>query len=54
MIKKMRDLTDDDIKKVCFENHKKYGTCYNCPLQIGEDSCFINVDLDKEIEVKEE
>ena len=53
MKKKMRDLTDEEIEKICNNNYKKYGTCYECPLQIG-DSCFKYLDLDQEIEVKEE
>ena len=51
MKKKIRDLTEEEIKKVCDENNRKYGTCYNCPLQLEVDYCFKYLDLDKEIEV---
>ena len=54
MKKKIKDLTDEEIEKICDNNHKKYKTCYDCPLQIGEDSCFKYLDLGKEIEVNEE
>ena len=55
MKKKIRDLTDEEIEKVCDRNHRKYGTCYNCPLQLEEGNyCFKYLDLDKEIEVDEE
>ncbi len=54
MKKKFRDLTDEEMDQICNKNHQKYGTCYDCPLKIGEDRCFKYLDLDKEIEVKEE
>ncbi len=55
MKKKIRDLTEDEMQKICNENHKKYGTCYDCPLQLEEGSyCFKCLDLDREIEVNEE
>lgn len=53
MKKKLKDLTDEEMKKICYNNYKKYKTCYNCPLQIGENNCFKFVDLDKEIEVED-
>ncbi len=53
MKKKLKDLTDEETEKICDNNHKKYKTCYDCPLQIG-DICFKNLDLDKEVEVEEE
>ena len=54
MKKKIGELTDEEIEKICDNNYRKYKTCCNCPLQIGEDSCFKYLDLDKEIEVDEE
>ena len=54
MKKKICDLTDKEMKKICYENHRKYNTCCDCPLQIGEDSCFQYLDLDREIEVEED
>lgn len=54
MKKKIKDLTDEEIEKICNENHKKYKTCYNCPLKIGENNCFKFVDLNKKIEVEDE
>ena len=53
MKKKIGDLTLKEIRKICDNNHKKYKTCYGCPLQIGEDSCFKYLDLEKEVEVEE-
>ena len=53
MKKKIRDLTEEEMEKVCDENHRKYGTCYNCPLQLEVDYCFKYLDLDKETEVLE-
>lgn len=53
MKKKLKDLTDREMEKICDKNYQKYGTCYNCPLQIGEDSCYYYLDLDREIEVEE-
>lgn len=53
MKKKIGNLTDKEIEKICDNNYRKYKTCYNCPLQIGEDSCFKYLDLGKEIEVDE-
>lgn len=54
MLKKIRNLTDKDKEKLCNINHKKYGTCYDCPLEIDENHCFKNLDLDKEVEVEDE
>ena len=45
MKKKIKDLTEEEIEKICDNNYRKYKTCYNCPLQIGEDSCFKYLDL---------
>lgn len=54
MKKKIRDLAKEEIEKICDENHRKYGTCYDCPLQLEEGSCcFKYLDLDREIEVDE-
>ena len=52
MKKKLGDLTEEEMKKVCYENNRKYGTCYNCPLQLEEGYCFKYLDLDREIEVE--
>jgi len=54
MKKKIKDLTNEEIEKICDNNRKKYKTCYDCPLKIGEDSCFKCLDLDKVIEVIED
>ena len=55
MKKKIRDLAKEEIEKICDRNHRKYGTCYDCPLQLEEGSCcFKYLDLDREIEVDEE
>lgn len=55
MKKKMRDLTDKEMEKICDKNYQKYGTCYDCPLQIeGNNNCFKYFDLDQEIEVEED
>lgn len=54
MKKKIGDLTDKEMEKICHKNYGKYKTCYDCPLKIGDDSCFKYLDLDKEIEVEED
>jgi len=54
MIKKIKDLTDKEMERICDKNYQKYHTCYNCPLQIGEDNCFKFLDLDRAIEVEED
>ena len=51
---KMRDLTNEEMEKICDKNHQKYGTCYECPLQIEGGNCFKYLDLDKEIEVEDD
>lgn len=52
-MKKIKDLTNDEKKAICDKNYKKYKTCYDCPLQIGKDSCFKYLDLEQEIETEE-
>ena len=54
MIKKVKDLTNEEMKKFCDKNYQKYHTCYDCPLQIGEHYCFKFLDLEQEIEVEED
>jgi hypothetical protein len=54
MKKKIRELTEEDIKKLCDNNYEKYGGCYGCPLETGEDGCLGYLDLDQEIEVNED
>ena len=54
MIKKMRNLTDEEMEKICNENHKKYHTCYDCPLQLDGGYCFKDLELNKEFEVEDE
>lgn len=54
MLKKLKDLTNEEMEKICDSNYQKYHTCYECPLQIGESNCFKFLDLDQEIEVKDE
>lgn len=51
MKKKLKELTAEEMEKICDNNHKKYKTCYDCPLKIEDDCCFKYLDLDKEIEV---
>lgn len=53
MKKKLKDLTDEEMEKICNNNYKKYKTCYDCPLQMEDGPCFKNLDLDQEIEVEE-
>lgn len=53
MKKKIRDLTDEEMEKICDKNIEKYNSCYGCSLRTGVDGCFKYLDLDKEIEVKE-
>lgn len=54
----LKEMMNDDKRivavkgAICDNNYKKYKTCYDCPLQIGEDSCFKYLDLNKEIEVE--
>ena len=58
MKKKIRDLTDEDMDKICDKNYKKHKTCYDCPLKAGMDSNnylkYLGLDLDQEIEVEDE
>ena len=54
MKKKIKELTDEEIEKICDDNYKKYKSCYNCPLQVGEHSCFKFLDLNQEIEIEAE
>lgn len=49
---RVRDLTSLDISNLCTKHYKKYRTCFNCPLRIGKDNCFKNLDLDRAIEVE--
>ena len=47
MKKKIRELTPEDIKKICSQYE-----CFNCPLK-EKNMCLILADmLDKEIEIK--
>ena len=52
MKKKIRDLTEEDIYKVCAKYH---GCRKNCPFIISEEEdsyCITNyLDLDKEVEI---
>ena len=54
MKKKIRELTDEEKEQICNKNHKKYGTCYDCPLKIDDYNCFKYVDSDREVEVEED
>lgn len=58
MKKKIRELTDEEMDKICDKNYKKYKTCYDCPLKAGMDSnnClkYLGLDLDQEVEVEED
>ena len=51
---KFRDLTDEEATKICDYIYNKYKSCLNCPLKIGDldNICFINLDLDRAIEVE--
>lgn len=51
--KKIRDLTNEEIEKICDKYRKKPEICCGCPLEVGEYSCLRCLDLDEEIEVEE-
>ena len=49
MKKKIRELTREDIKKLCNQHE-----CYKCPLNIKTMFCWILIEqLDKEVEIEE-
>ncbi len=54
MKKKIKDLTEEEMEKLCDIHCQKYNNyCMYCPLKIGTDGCFKYVDLDQEIEAEE-
>ena len=52
IVKKFRDLTDEEIDKLCDKQFKKYRTCFECPLKVGDNACLKILDLDRAIEVE--
>lgn len=66
MKKKLKDLTEEDVKKICKKHIGKYGDCYNkCPLYVlpayGTQNCYLDLQehikeaqkLENEVEVEE-
>jgi len=58
MIKKVRDLTFNEVIKICKKYHKKRTRCCNnkCPIfKIGTNFCIAYIEdsalLDKEVEI---
>lgn len=52
MKKKIKDLTLQEIKEICYHSH-----CLGCPFNkaycYGVLTMILNIDMEKEIEVKE-
>jgi len=53
MKKKLKDLTNEEMEKICNKHYDKHKRCAGCILNIGNDHCMKYLDLDKEIEVEE-
>ncbi len=53
MKKKLKDLTNEEMEKICNKHYDKHKRCAGCILNIGNDHCMKYLDLDKEIEVKD-
>jgi len=54
MKKKIRDLTKEEIEKLCDNYFEKHKNCQSCPLN-GINNClkYLGLNLDQEIEVED-
>jgi len=58
MLKKIKDLTKEEIRSICSKRIKSFECCFNCPLYYDDVGiCLLDEDvykfINKEIEVEE-